>query len=98
MLAATIRREDEDRYESGPKDGARGNTTVHGFAVSENFALVFGCSPSMGVVASTTLIKDVADIFIEKYSRDTFSIDFPDCFNDLKDNDANFEMVTSNTL
>ena len=52
----------------------------------------------MGVIASTTMINDVAEIFKEKYSRDTFSIEFPDCLNDLKGKDASFEMVTSNTL
>ena len=52
----------------------------------------------MGVIASTTMIKDVAEILTEKYSRDTFSIQFPDCVEDLKGKDASFEMVTSNTL
>ena len=97
-IDATIGQVDGESNETGPKDTARGKTTVHGFVVSENFAFVFGCSPNMGVIASTTMIKDVAEILTEKYSRDTFSIEFPDCLNDLKGNDASFEMVTSNTL
>ena len=42
---------------------ARGATSVNGFVVCENFAMIYGCSPDMGVLAKTTMIKDVADIF-----------------------------------
>ena len=32
------------------------------------------------------------------FDRRTFSVMFPDCFDDIKGSDANFEMVASNTL
>ena len=44
-------------------EAARGATSVNGFVVCENFAMIYGCSPDMGVLAKTTMIKDVADIF-----------------------------------
>ena len=64
----------------------------------QNFVLVFGCSPEMGVLAKTTMIKDVANILLKRYERTTFSVQIPECFEDLKGKDANFEVVTSGTL
>ena len=32
------------------------------------------------------------------YSKKTFTVDFPTCFDGMKGDDANFEMVASNTL
>ena len=52
----------------------------------------------MGVLAKTTMIKDVADIFENEFDRVTLSLRFPDCLDDLKGNDASFELVSSNTL
>ena len=41
---------------------------------------------------------DVVDLLLQRYNRVTFSVQFPQCFDDLKGRDANFEMVASNTL
>ena len=32
------------------------------------------------------------------YNKETFTVDFPSCFDGLKGDDANFEMVASNTI
>ena len=37
-------------------------------------------------------------VLLLKYSRDTLTIEIPKCFERLKGNDANFEMVSSNTI
>ena len=60
--------------------------------------MFFGCRPALGVLADTTMVKDVVDILLVRYNRRTFAVQFPNCFDDLKGNDANFEMVASNTL
>ena len=52
----------------------------------------------MGVLADTTMIQDLSNVLKSQYDRTTFSIEFPDCFNDLLGNDASFEMALSNTL
>ena len=64
----------------------------------QNFALCFGCKPSDGVLAKTQMIMDVVGILISEYSRETFTVEFVKCFDDLKGSDANFEMIQSNTL
>ena len=71
---------------------------MNGFVVCENFAMLYGCSPDMGVLAKTTMINDVADIFLNDYNRVTLSLLIPSCFDDLKGSDASFELVASNTL
>ena len=52
----------------------------------------------MGVKTKTTMIKDLSDVLKKQYDRKSFSILFPNCFNDLLGNDASFEMALSNTL
>ena len=44
------------------------------------------------------MIMDVVGILISEYSRETFTVEFVKCFDDLKGSDANFEMIQSNTL
>ena len=64
----------------------------------QNFALCFGCKPSEGVLAKTQMVMDVVKILVEDFDRVTFTVQFIDCFDDLKGSDANFEMIQSNTL
>ena len=77
---------------------ARGGTSITDTKKRQNFALCFGCKPSGGVLAQTKMIMDVVKILLEDFSRETFTVQFIDCFDDLKSSDANFEMVSSNTL
>ena len=44
------------------------------------------------------MIKNVADILDSDYDRTTQAVEFPECFDNIKSDDANFEMATSNTL
>ena len=48
--------------------------------------------------ADTNMINDAADAFANHYDRDTLSAVFPYILEDLKGKDANFEMISSNTL
>ena len=43
------------------------------------------------------MIMDAVNVMLD-FDKDTFSVLFPDCFDDLKGSDANFEMVASNTM
>ena len=63
----------------------------------ENFSLYFGCNPEQGVIANTKMIKDSVDILVDQYQRMEFAVDFPSCYDDLKGEDANFEIVCSQT-
>ena len=44
------------------------------------------------------MVMDVVKILVEDFDRVTFTVQFIDCFDDLKGSDANFEMIQSNTL
>ena len=64
----------------------------------ENVILMYGCKPSKAVLAETTMVKDISNTLINRFDRNTLSLKIPAAFEHLKGNDANFEMVTSNTL
>lgn len=47
------------------------------------------------MIANTKMIKDSVDILLDQYSRMEFAVDFPACYDDIKGEDANFEIVCS---
>ena len=59
---------------------------------------MWGCRPSDQVDAKTEMVKDVVKTLKKKYNHNTMTIDIPEAFEHLKGKDANFEMVTSNTI
>ena len=63
-----------------------------------NFLLIWGCSPSLQVLAATEMVKEICKLLRTRYERSTLTIRIPECFDHLKGEDANFEMVTSNTI
>ena len=75
----------------------RGNTSLDAISGTISFALVFGCSPSTGVIAKTRFMYDVADSFFSGCAID-MTCTFPDVLESLQGTDNNFEMVTSSTL
>ena len=64
---------------------------------SQNFALVFGCPPGIGVAADTQMIFDVQQALIHKFNKETLTLEFPNICDHLQGKDANFEMITSNS-
>ena len=44
------------------------------------------------------MVMDAVKILTTEFDRQTFSVTFPECFDDLKGSDVNFEMIASNTL
>ena len=77
---------------------ARGDTAVVIKVNRQNIVIFFGTKPGLGVAANTKMIRDVAQIFLTQYSRVTFTVGIPRCFDVMKGEDVNFEMVASNTL
>ena len=63
-----------------------------------NFLFVYGCRPSTGVKANTTMVKDIFDSFIENADRINFMVLLPDVFNFMNANDASFETATSSKI
>ena len=76
---------------------ARGSANVSDAVLRQNFACFFGCKPSDGVLADTKMVMDAVKVMLD-FDKKTWSVMFPDCFDDLKGSDANFEMVASNTM
>ena len=60
-----------------------------------NFFFVFGCRPSTGVKANTTMVKDIFQAFIDKADRINFMVLLPQSLDDIKGNDALFETAAS---
>jgi len=60
--------------------------------------IAFGCRPSEGVAAQTTMIANVSYILDSLYDRFTQAVEFPTCFDSMKSDDANIEIVSSSSL
>ena len=63
-----------------------------------NFFFVYGCRPSTGVKANTTMVKDIFYSFIETADRINFMVLLPQAFGFLAGNDATFETVQSSRI
>ena len=93
-------RDNENVY-APPKIMKRANTRKYGYCAEklhENLCLIFGTEPAKTVLAETTMVKDITDLFDSEYDKENLSIRIPDAFDHLKGADAKFEMVTSNSL
>ena len=44
------------------------------------------------------MVNDVVNILLNDYDKKSFSIQIPECLNDLKGSDDGFEMVAPQTL
>ena len=64
----------------------------------QNVIVVFGCQPSDGVTLDTQMIHDAAHAMEHRFDRKTFILEIPAVFEQLKGQDVNFEMITTNTL
>ena len=59
---------------------------------------MFGCKPSDGVLIDTKMINDVRHVMEHRLNRKKLTLEIPAVFEQLKGQDANFEMTSSNTL
>ena len=60
--------------------------------------MLFGCQPSTGVNADTTMVFDVSAVFEEMVDPETHSLIFPQALEEITGQDASFEIAQSNTL
>ena len=65
---------------------------------ASNFLFVWGCRPSDQVGAETVMVRDIVKMLTRNFNHDSLTVQFPDSFEQLKGEDSNFEMVTSNTI
>ena len=77
---------------------SRGGEYVNALSVHKNFILLFGCRPQLGVKAKTKMVHELMQLMRQRYNRDTLCLKLPDSFEHLQAEDAEFEMVTSNTI
>ena len=59
---------------------------------------MWGCRPSSTVDANTSMVRDLISTFEHRFNPQTLMLNIPEAFEHLKGSDANFEMVTSNTI
>ena len=64
----------------------------------ENVLLLFGCRPSLGVDAETTMVKDLVKTLISRLDKETLSVTFPKVLDQMSGSDASFEMSASNSI
>lgn len=72
----------------------RGNTLLDKVR-RMNFFFIYGCRPSAGVKANTTMVKDIMTALFENKDRIDAMILLPQSFEDLKGDDASFETASS---
>ena len=76
----------------------RGNTLLDSSIKAVNFALVFGCPPSIGVKSDTKMLFDISFALIEGVAAHDMACTFPNVLETLQGTDTNLELVTSTTL
>ena len=59
--------------------------------------MIWGCKPNTGVASNTAMISEIVERLFT-YDRFTMLLAFPDCLRDLEGRDANYEVVTSQTI
>ena len=59
---------------------------------------IFGCRPSTGVKANTTMVEDIYDAFILNADRINFAVKLPKIIDDFEGKDVNFETSSSAKL
>ena len=60
----------------------------------KNFALMFGCGPSVGVKADTKMCQDFSEALHQGLNCEMYS-EFPLFMETVKARDANFELISS---
>ena len=60
-----------------------------------NSMFIYGCRPSTGIKANTTMVKDIYEAFIENADRINFTVLLPMSLDYIEGKDVIFEIVTS---
>ena len=84
--------EEQSKTRSGHTSFTRSNPRL------QNLLLLWGCRPSDVVLAETKMVADIIEILNAKIDKKEHSVTLPKALDQLKGEDAQFEMVTSNTI
>ena len=76
---------------------SRGNTLL-AEAIRMNFLFLYGCRPSAGVKANTTMVKDILKALMQSADRINYMVLLPQALDQLKGTDASFEAASSSSL
>ena len=85
-----IRRQNMEKLEEIVKEANRGLGLFEDIK-DMNFFFIYGCRPSTGVKANTTMVKDILHSFIETADRINYMVLLPQAFGFLAGNDVTFE-------
>lgn len=84
--------------DSHSEDSHRGiNDDLENLRKLINFALMFGCGPSVGVRGDTKMCQDFSQAMLDGLNDHMYS-EFPLFMESIRASDANFELITSATL
>ena len=92
-----LKRKNEELTEE-IKNAMNRGTSINDKTNKSNFMFIFGCRPSTGVIANTTMVQDIYDAFIENADRINFEVRLPKTLDYLDGKDANFETSSSARL
>ena len=93
-----IKAEESDLQDGETRGMGMGSMAQGQIKGQTNYMFLWGCRPQAGVAAKTKMVNDIIAVLLKKRSRDTLTIELPKALDHLKGKDANFEMVTSNTI
>jgi hypothetical protein len=77
---------------------ARGGKKYAEDWIPSNFILLYGTKPGAMVNLDTNMVNDFIDNIWRRLDKKTLSVTFPDCLDQMKTEDADFEMAVSNTI
>ena len=65
---------------------------------NQNFILIYGTRPGLVVKADTKMMEEVAERMENRFDKNSFTLSIPKMFDDMIGVDADFEMISSQTL
>jgi len=77
---------------------ARGGKKYAEDWVPSNFILIYGTKPGAMVNLDTKMVKDFITNILRRLDKKTLHVTFPDCLDQMKTEDADFESAVSNTI
>ena len=79
-------------------DGRGGGKFVKHEVIPSNWIILYGTKPGSKVSLDTKMIIDFINNIKIRTDKIQLKVEFPDVLDQMKTQDANFEMTTSNTI
>ena len=98
MTDAKTRLVDILQPEDGKEVATRGMASLTAAQQLSNFCMVFGTNPAKMVKLETKMIKNIIDHIQFCQDKVKKSVEFPGTLEQIKADDANFELSVSNTI